>query len=231
MRLPLELPEGLWQDAGMPEPAASFPPQVTLVLGHFALPFDSIHGINHWGRVLENGLRLAPLTGADPLVVALFAVFHDACRLNDGGDWNHGPRAAQWLKSLDLGITAGQRRLLAEACEGHTQSFQSNDPTIGTCWDADRLDLGRVERMIDPFYLSTTAARDPPGPWDPGVGAAAGVPCVGSGVRERVSNCQDAVNGAQDGCSVIDAPLPGFSIAVLLIRVCRLWAGSVASGV
>jgi hypothetical protein len=50
------------------------------------------HGLTHWARVLENGLRLAPATGANVTVVALFAVFHDARRLNDGRDPGHGER-------------------------------------------------------------------------------------------------------------------------------------------
>ena len=33
--------------------------------------------------------------------------------------------------------------------------------TIQTCWDADRLDLGRVGMMLHPARLCTEAARDP----------------------------------------------------------------------
>jgi uncharacterized protein len=35
------------------------------------------------------------------------------------------------------------------------------DITIQTCWDADRLDLGRVGIVPDPARLCTVAARDP----------------------------------------------------------------------
>jgi uncharacterized protein len=35
------------------------------------------------------------------------------------------------------------------------------DITIQTCWDADRLDLGRVGTTPDPARLCTAAARDP----------------------------------------------------------------------
>jgi uncharacterized protein len=34
------------------------------------------------------------------------------------------------------------------------------DVTVLTCWDADRLDLGRVGIRPDPTYLCTAAARD-----------------------------------------------------------------------
>ena len=35
----------------------------------------------------------------------------------------------------------------------------SDDPIIGTCWDADRLDLGRVGVKPNPKLLSTERAR------------------------------------------------------------------------
>lgn len=139
----------------------TFPPAITLVRARFALPRDSIHGPVHWARVLENGLRLAPLTGADPVVLALFAIFHDSCRKDDGMDHMHGPRAAKWIRILDLGITTQQQALFIEACAGHTNAFHSSDPTVGTCWDADRLDIGRIGVQVDPFFMSTAAARDP----------------------------------------------------------------------
>lgn len=140
----------------------AFPPQITLVLERFALPVDdTIHGPGHWARVLENGMRLAPQTGADPVVVSLFAILHDSCRRNDGRDIFHGPRAAKWVKGMDLEITTSQKRLLIAACAGHTNKLHSIDVTVATCWDADRLDLGRVGSVVNPFFLSTAAARDP----------------------------------------------------------------------
>lgn len=139
----------------------TFPPAITLVRARFALPDNSIHGPDHWGRVMANGLRLAPLTGADPVVVSLFAILHDSCRNDDGIDHLHGPRAAKWIRTLDLGITPQQVTLLVEACAGHTNALHNTDPTVGTCWDADRLDIGRIGVQVDPFYMSTTAAQDP----------------------------------------------------------------------
>ena len=47
------------------------------------------------------------------------------------------------------------------ACAGHTHEKTHADITIQTCWDADRLDLGRVGIRPDPTYLGTTAARRP----------------------------------------------------------------------
>jgi uncharacterized protein len=147
----------------MPE----FHPAIKMTLDHFVLKDrGSIHGVDHWGRVLENGLRLAPLTGADPLVVSLFAIFHDCKRLCDGRDIHHGPRAAKFVYEVagyHLKLDGTQTILLAQAVAGHTNRFRSTNPTLATCWDADRLDIPRIGHgtEINPFFLSTKAAKDP----------------------------------------------------------------------
>ena len=38
-----------------------------------ALSWHGIHGLAHWQRVRENGLRLASANGSDPVVIELFA--------------------------------------------------------------------------------------------------------------------------------------------------------------
>ena len=50
--------------------------------------------------------------------------------------------------------------MLATACAGHELGQVSDDPTIGVCWDADRLELSRLGRRPIPELLSTEAARD-----------------------------------------------------------------------
>ena len=57
---------------------------IEAVLTENALPWDGPHGVMHWGRVLENGLRLAEDTGVSRDIVTLFAVFHDSRRFNEG---------------------------------------------------------------------------------------------------------------------------------------------------
>ena len=148
-----------------------FHPLIRITRAHFAMKDeDSLHGLGHWGRVLENGMKLAPLTGADPDVVALFAIFHDCKREDDGPDRFHGPRAGKFVYEIapyHLGfLEMKQISLLAKACHGHTNCRESSDPTLGTCWDADRLDIPRIGSedfpyLIDPFYLSTNAAKQP----------------------------------------------------------------------
>jgi uncharacterized protein len=114
--------------------------------------------------VRENGLLLAARTGARVDVVELFAYFHDACRHDDGYDAGHGPRGALLARQLHgqvFDIDAAGIDLLAAACDGHTGGGTVAEITVATCWDADRLDLGRVGTTPRPERLCTDAARDP----------------------------------------------------------------------
>lgn len=132
--------------------------------GHFALDWRGIHGAPHWVRVLHNGLRLAERTGASVRVVEAFALLHDSCRRNDDHDPGHGYRAGQLAMRLNdrfLQLEAEEMSLLVLACEGHSNGHLEADVTVQTCWDADRLDLGRVGIRPAANRLCTAAARDP----------------------------------------------------------------------
>jgi uncharacterized protein len=124
---------------------------------------SSIHGESHWQRVAAAGLILLPETpGADPALVFLFALFHDSMRLNDNYDPLHGPRGAALARQLRgeaFDLEDAEMNLLAFACEEHTNGGIGPDPTVGVCWDADRLNLWRVGIIPDPRFLSTEAAR------------------------------------------------------------------------
>ena len=130
----------------------------------YALHLDGIHGTAHWARVRDNGLRLAEQTGANPHIVELFAYLHDSKRRNDGYDPQHGSRAARFAASLQgslLPLSDSDLELLRFACEFHTDGLTEADVTVQTCWDADRLDLGRIGIRPDPHRLCTSAARQP----------------------------------------------------------------------
>lgn len=130
----------------------------------FALDLRGIHGTSHWARVRRNGLRLAEQTGADRSVVIYFALLHDSQRWNDGHDPDHGRRAAEYARSIrEQWIPLDDHRfeLLCVACRAHSAGHTEADVTVQTCWDADRLDLGRVGIRPDPLYLCTDAAKDP----------------------------------------------------------------------
>ena len=130
----------------------------------FQLDWRGIHGAAHWARVRYNGLLLARSTGADTRVVELFAFLHDARRENDGHDTDHGERAAELARELDGRLFALDRRAMLQlevAWRDHSAGETRAEATIQTCWDADRLDLGRVGIRPHPRYLCTEAARDP----------------------------------------------------------------------
>jgi uncharacterized protein len=123
-----------------------------------------LHGLAHWARVYENGLRLAERTGASPEVVALFALFHDSRRLTEHADPEHGPRGAilaEQLRGSLFQVEDNLFQLLLAACRLHTTARTHEDITVQTCFDADRLDLARVGKTVDPQLLCTEAAKDP----------------------------------------------------------------------
>ena len=137
---------------------------ITEILRDYPLPPRGFHGVVHWARVLENGLKLAESTGANAQVVTLFALFHDSRRENDGWDPGHGLRGAELARQLRgqyFDLPDADFETLFRACERHTEGRHDPDITVLTCWDADRLDLGRVGTVPSPKYLGTDAARDP----------------------------------------------------------------------
>ena len=126
---------------------------------------SSIHGERHWRTVGANGLWLAEaVADVDTSVVLLFALLHDAMRENDARDPEHGPRAAAFAVALHeeglLAVTDAQLDRLHHACFEHADGTVSSDPTVGVCWDADRLDLPRVGITPRPDLFSTEAARN-----------------------------------------------------------------------
>lgn len=116
-----------------------------------------IHGVAHWARVLENGKALAELSGAQLEVVELFSVLHDCQRWDDGSDPEHGRRAGQFVKDKGerfFNISKPSFLLLIRACDEHVDGNVSENITIQTCWDADRLDIARAFKKVDPRLMS-----------------------------------------------------------------------------
>ena len=138
------------------------PGLINFLRSEFRLDWRGIHGAGHWARVRYNGLCLARRTGANTRVVELFSFVHDARRVHDGGDRRHGERAAKLVHELQgrlfsLGRT--ELGLLELACREHSAGRLDADATVQTCWDADRLDLGRVGIWPAPDRLCTDTAR------------------------------------------------------------------------
>jgi len=132
-------------------------------IGEYILDEESIHGPEHWDKVLKNGTMLAERTsGADILVVELFSLVHDCQRRTDSYDPDHGRRAAKALREITgilIHLSKKQQILLEKACRGHADGKISSDPTIGCCWDADRLELPRAGIKMIPRFFSTGTAR------------------------------------------------------------------------
>lgn len=136
------------------------------VLDSAAQRHSMLHGERHWRAVAFTALELAPLVpGADALVGFLFGLLHDSQRMNDGGDPQHGPRAGVFARSLAerglLPLEQNRLDVLVAAMHEHTTGRSSRDPTIGLCWDADRLNLWRIGVEPRAAFLSTTAAKSP----------------------------------------------------------------------
>lgn len=125
---------------------------------------SDLHGWSHWRGVATMGCRLAAATpGADTGLIVLFALLHDVERIDDDDDPQHGRRAAALVEKLGskLGLTVKGLSLLIYACRFHNDGNKSADPTVGTCWDADRLLLPRVGIRPHSRYFSTAAASEP----------------------------------------------------------------------
>lgn len=118
-----------------------------LALSQFVMDIHSIHGVDHWEQVKENGRMLSLQPNIDPLVVELFSYLHDCKRVDDHGDYEHGERAAEYVTNLrEAGelnfLTQTQYTTLWTACHEHNKGILGIG-TIGACFDADRIELIR----------------------------------------------------------------------------------------
>lgn len=134
------------------------------VLSHSTGHDSRIHGELHWSAVAAAGYHLCKMTPeADPQTVLYFAMLHDSMRESDGPDPEHGARAAELAYKLqesgDLELDDEQLATLEEALVYHDKGQIHLDPSIGACWDADRLSLPRVGIKPDPDLMSTEAGK------------------------------------------------------------------------
>lgn len=121
------------------------------IKGRFTLDWWGHHGVRHWARVRSNGRTIARyVPGIDLAVLDWFAVLHDAWRQDEGEDPHHGFRAMAYVRKIhegdQLGLTTPQFCQLLKALEYHNVQWvkRPTDITVLACWNADRLDLGRV---------------------------------------------------------------------------------------
>lgn len=129
---------------------------------HTRMGSFSVHGIVHWDRVANNA-DLLNTSDVDLLVVKAFAYIHDVERNDDGYDLQHGPRAAALvdeIRDTELAFLNDDEILqLKKACELHTTTLRTEDATVNACFDADRLDLGRVGITPNPDKMATAQGQ------------------------------------------------------------------------
>lgn len=124
-----------------------------------------MHGLDHWWRVWKTALMIASGDrSVDMEVVAMYALFHDSMRFNDEEDRSHGVRGfrlyERWKETMGSRHVEAifhhrQEELLMEAVCEHSEGFQTTNPTIAVCWDADRLDIHRKGMWPDTRFMST----------------------------------------------------------------------------
>ena len=82
-------------------------------------------------------------------------------RVNEQRDDGHGMRGGKYaLKNKELlELDDDQLNILYKACAGHTGGRNPSCDTIACCWDADRLDIRRVDIEPDLQWFNTDTAR------------------------------------------------------------------------
>lgn len=122
-----------------------------------------VNGPDHWQRVWENAQILIPKTKANETVVELFCFLHDCCRIHSGHEPAHGHAAKMFIRQHQKEfsfLSKNEYQMLLTACAEHTHMNHSENITIATCWDANRLDLGRLGICPKAQFLSTEAAKN-----------------------------------------------------------------------
>jgi uncharacterized protein len=137
---------------------------IKTIRDQYTLDWHGTHGIQHWLRVRRNGLALCEAQGGSRAFIELFSILHDCQRLDDGRDLEHGKRSAEYMEvirnHIDNILTAEELDDLKYAVEHHTTELHSSNLNIGICWDSDRLDIGRVDIILDKHFLNTETAKD-----------------------------------------------------------------------
>jgi uncharacterized protein len=123
-----------------------------------------IHGDVHWRQVAAVALRIIDAgSQADPAATLIFALLHDSQRHSEGRDPRHGARAADFAAELHgehFGLDLDRMVILTAALVDHDGGQTSDDRTVGTCWDADRLTLARLPMVrVSSHFLSTEEGR------------------------------------------------------------------------
>lgn len=146
---------------------------------------STLHGPAHWSRVHRFGHMLCDhlqIGSAGRQCVEVFAWTHDLARKDDFGGNLHAIEGADYLDTVlpavFPGLTSDQAEMVRIAVRYHSDSMVAEEAyfkglldhvpwdedtlvyTLGACWDADRLDLLRLNRPPHPRLMSTPAWED-----------------------------------------------------------------------
>ena len=142
----------------MKKPTVSIASLLQAIRDQYSLHWFGLHGVTHWARVYENGLRIANIHDVNQDVLLLFSIFHDSRRVNDEVDPGHGYRGAELAvryRGRYFELADKEFDILYYACETHTDGLTEGNLSVQVCWDADRLDLARVGFTPKPEKLCT----------------------------------------------------------------------------
>lgn len=151
---------------------------------HYIVPYAQhhslVHGVAHWARVHRFGLTLSKklnLTEPEKLSIALFAWCHDLARTDDSGNQHHAYDGACYVEEivncLFKGFPEDVLQMAQIAIKHHSDSMNAEEAqhagkidtpfsrestlnVLGCCWDADRLDLLRLNIIPEETRMSTT---------------------------------------------------------------------------
>ena len=121
-----------------------------------------IHGFPHLVQVATTAGLIATELGEDIQSAVVGGFLHDCARTNDAGGRGHAIDSAilgAWLLGRFFPELDANRKRICEAISWHADGKTTNDMLIACIWDADRLDLKRLHRVIDPRFLSTDVAK------------------------------------------------------------------------
>jgi len=141
---------------------------LNIIKQDFKLNLYGYHGIYHWQRVFLNTQKLAKYYNVQSEVFELFSILHDSKRENEHLDINHGKRASEFVKKLIeekyIKLNTRDEEQLIYACANHTKPDVTNpfynDIIVQICFDADKMDIGRVGIVPDEKYFLTQYAKE-----------------------------------------------------------------------
>jgi len=128
--------------------------------GHIQYCKSALHGISHLRQVSLLAGKIASASGADVESAMVAGFLHDAGRTDDFGGNQHALDSAILARPLLIRLYPHiDADLVCYAIARHADGMTTDDPLIGSLWDADRLELKRIGRYVREDLLSTAEGK------------------------------------------------------------------------